>query len=273
MLAAGSETQALQYAEASPRLLERAIELSFGRELEWQEQCRDQKMDIALLIDAEQLEALQKVYSQGVSSGHPLYKEYRAAALSRDDKKAYELARLIVRMNPSDANALRELARLKKKEAIKLIKRLKEADAAGDAAILLEALEALENVVAPEDLVKEPSYVEGVTRRRQIESDALLAELPGLMDGMESQLSGDSDAWRDASLIHAQLASNLGRLDIRLSDSEDERFSRIESQIDKCRQEVARLARIEGVAREFAALADDVQARSVTPLGIDKIYA
>ncbi|MCX6853683.1 MAG: hypothetical protein NTV80_02130, partial [Verrucomicrobia bacterium] len=115
MIAKGSDYQALQTAEQEPPLLDLVAALSFGGEKAWMDFCQAHQLPIAQRLEAKTVLALDRLYAQGVTANHPLYKDFRAAVLSREDEKALRIVRTILKLNPSDENARSELLRLENK--------------------------------------------------------------------------------------------------------------------------------------------------------------
>jgi hypothetical protein len=112
MLEKGSDYQALQTAEQEPPLLDLVGVLSFGGEKAWMEFCQAHQLPIAPRLDAKTVQALDRLYAQGVTANHPLYKDFRAAVLSREDDKALRIVRTILRLNSGDENAARRTRKI-----------------------------------------------------------------------------------------------------------------------------------------------------------------
>ncbi|MCH2065247.1 MAG: hypothetical protein MK194_16155 [Roseibacillus sp.] len=269
MLNADGALQALQFSEMEPCLIERAGELSFGNEMDWQEFCQEHGHEVAPVIDADTVDRLDELYRQGLSPGHPLYKEYRSAALSRDDEKAYSLARLIVRMMPDDSNARGELERLERKKVHDLLGRIEAAMEADHDADMLALLEELERAGDPEELEKQAVYGQATERRWRLQREEALEEMPAWLAQAESILAAGNADWREASVIHKELTDALAAFGITLEEKEREREVAIAGKIQKGRAEAERQARLAQLASELAALGDEAQAKSVIPTGID----
>ncbi len=269
MLEADGALQALQFAEMEPCLIERAGELSFGSELDWQEFCQEHGHEVAPMIDADTVDRLDELYRQGLSPGHPLYKEYRSAALARDDEKAYSLARLIVRMMPDDGNARGELERLERKKVHELLGRIEAAMEAEHDSDMLALLEELENAGNPEELEKQAVYGQATERRWRLQREEALGQIPGWLSQAGSILATENADWREASVIHKELTDALAAFGISLGEEERESEVSIAAKIREGQMEAERQARIAQLSSELAALGDEVQAKSVTPVGVD----
>ena len=112
MLQKGSDYQALQVAEEDLPLLDLAAAVSFGEEKNWQIYCDAHGLKVATRVDLRIIQDLESLYSRGISANHPLYKDFRAAVLSRDDAKSLRIVKTILKLNPQDDNARKELQRL-----------------------------------------------------------------------------------------------------------------------------------------------------------------
>lgn len=100
MLEKGSDYQALQVAEEEPPLLDLVGTLSFGEEKNWQSFCELHGLKVAPRLNAKTVQSLEALYAKGISANHPLYKDFRAAVLSRDDDKSLKIVRTILKPIP-----------------------------------------------------------------------------------------------------------------------------------------------------------------------------
>lgn len=187
MLDKGSDHQALQVAEEEPALLDLVGALSFGAEKPWLAFCEKHGLPAAPLLNARAVRDLEALYAKGISATHPLYKDFRAAVLSRDDDRALKIVRTIVKLNAGDENAKQELQRLENKrlqETVELLRAALKTDDEERIASLTETLKA----TAPEaKLERIDAYQEGEAirvslRRRQARDKfpALMAEMTAL---------------------------------------------------------------------------------------------
>lgn len=272
MLAGGGEIQALQLAEQPPRVLDVAVSLSFGGEAEWQEYCQDHGHEVAPLIDARTLEALLGVESKGVSSNHPLYKDYRSAVSSKDDAKAYELIRIITRLNPSDENATREIKRLERKSMQAALAELRTALAAKNDDEVLAMMPRVEQGGEREVYEKSGDWQEAVSIRQQHRREDALRRMPELMLRAEDEMkSGD---WRHAAVSHGEFTLLF---DVYGTSGEaadmSERAHAMGAQLAKHRAEAERVGRVNQLVAEMSLIADETENRAVTPLGITPEFA
>jgi hypothetical protein len=272
VLASGGELEALQLAETAPRLIDRAVALSFGGEMEWADYCRKHGHEVAPPVDVAAMERLEEIYARGMSPKHPLYKKYRGAVLSRDEDKAYELIKLIAQLNPTDSNSQGELDRHEHKMVVRTLERLGKARKSDDAETMLECLTALENTGRAEEFQNDEGYQAAVARRGEIRRDAAQAQIPGLLDAVGAGLEEGGD-WREAARIHAEIDAMLERHSIQLDAEAARRFEEGGAAIDGKRREAERLANVARLAEDLDRIAEDVETRSVTPDGLDPDFA
>ncbi|HEX4343373.1 MAG TPA: hypothetical protein VH255_08275, partial [Verrucomicrobiae bacterium] len=175
MIRAGDRPQAIQLAETAPNLLDLVTILEFRGVDEWRAYCQKNTLTVADRIDARSVSTLNECYGQGITTDHPLYGAYRAAVLNRNDEEALKILQSITRLNPTDANAAAELARL-------------------DAKVLAIRLHHLGGSV---------EHAEPVLVVAEIES----------IEGFGFKSKPDGEIWRAAQAIHCRVlleeASNL----------------------------------------------------------------
>jgi hypothetical protein len=271
MLEGGGEIQALQLAEQPPRVVDAALGLSFGGESAWQEFCRNHGHEVAPLIDARTLESLLSLQSKGIASNHPLYKDYRAAVSSRDDERAHDLIRVIARLNPSDGNAAKELKRLQRKVFQTALTNLRANLEGGDDP-LLAAMTDVEEAGIPEDYEQLPEWKQASAHRGRVRRTAAWKRMPEALAGAEEQLeSGD---WRQAAVLHGEYAVLTGTHGHGEETAKlEERAALIQVQLEKHRSEAERVAKARHLVAEMERIADDVEIRMVTPLGLSPDFA
>jgi len=112
MIKAADRHQAIQLAETAPNLLDLVTVLEFRHTDDWRAFCQQNALPVADRIDARSVHALNDCYAQGITTDHPLYAAFRNAVLHRNDEEALKILQSITRLNPTDANAAAELARL-----------------------------------------------------------------------------------------------------------------------------------------------------------------
>jgi len=272
MLESAGEMEALQVSEAEPRLVDRAVLLSFGGEDDWKEYCRDHGYETAPDLDVASLEALEKIYARNISPKHPLYKDYRAAVHSRDEPKAYELIKIITRLNPSDANAKRELQRLEHKVVMRLLGELKVALQAEDEASMLRCLGEIESTRNREEYEDASPYQSAVELRDIIRRKETKAAIPKELADADEQL-GEGGDWLKAARIYAETEAKLDRYGITLTSEQEIIHKRTHSKLDEFRREAERNAKTRQISESLRQIAEDVELSAVTPDGLDPEFA
>ncbi len=271
MLEGGGEIQALQLAEQPPGVVDTALGLSFGGESAWQEFCRDHGHEVAPLIDVRTLESLLAMQGKGLASNHPLYRDYRAAVSSRDDERAHGLIRIIAKMNPGDDNAVKELKRLQRKALQAALTHLRANLEQGDDPLLV-AMDQVEAAGMAEDYEESPEWKQAVGVRNRVRRTAARLRMPGALQQAEENLNVGE--WRQAAVLHGEysiLASTYG-----LGDEQadlEERARCIEVALEQHRAEAERVAKCRHLVKEMEGIADDVETRMVTPLGLSTDFA
>lgn len=186
MLAKGSDYQALQVSEQDPPLLDLVALLSFGCEKPLQEFCEANHLPVPALLDAKTVQALEGLYARGLTAMHPLYKDLRAAALSRDDGKALRIVRTILKLNPTDANARSEMQRLENKHFQETLDALRNALKSDDEGLISRLTETLSNAAPEEKLQRLDPYREGQAIRSAYRCREALNKLPDLVREMQT---------------------------------------------------------------------------------------
>lgn len=267
MLESGGEIQALQLAEQSPRAVDLALALSFGGEAAWQEYCRNHGHEVASLVDARTLDALLAIQDKGLAPNHPLYKDYRTAISKRDDERALDLIRVIARMNPGDENAGKELNRLQRKALQAALVTLKASlDADND--ILLAAMARVEASGMIEDYESRPEWQQATAERTRIRRAEAWERMPEVLARADAELK--SGEWRQAAVSHGEYANLAATYGHQRATAEilEERSRLIQAELEKHRAEAERGAKALHLVAEMEQIAEEVETRTVTPLGL-----
>lgn len=195
MLDKGSDYQALQVAEQEPALLDLVAALSFGGERPWQDFCEEHGLAVAPRLNAKTVHALDALYTKGITANHPLYKDFRAAALSRDDAKSVQILHTILKLNPTDENAKKELQRLDNKQFQEKADQLREALKTDDEERISCLTEELTALGSGDRLQRCDAYSAGQTVRRAWRKRQAEQRLPEMLDEMTAwQSEGDWQA-------------------------------------------------------------------------------
>jgi len=186
MLEKGSDYQALQVAEEAPPLLDLAASLSFGEEKNWQIFCERHGLRVAPRINASTIQDLETLYGKGISANHPLYKDFRAAALSRDDEKSLSIIKTILKLNPQDENAQKELLRLENKSLQEKMDLLREALKTDDEERIATLTEGIKALAPATKLERLEVFHQGDNIRQALRRRQAAASVPGMLTAMEA---------------------------------------------------------------------------------------
>ena len=197
MLEKGSDYQALQLAEADPPLPDVMAMLSFTERSQWLDYCRVKQLAVPPIFEAINVKAMDAMYARGITSAHPLYKDYRGAISKKDDVAALQIVRTITRLNSSDSNAQKEQTRLEEKRLRECVIQLNNALEAGvdDKAVQLTA--ELEILATTKRLEAIPEYVRGRAVQHKVAQQKALQFVRETLSSLHAeQKSGN---WQSAS--------------------------------------------------------------------------
>jgi hypothetical protein len=259
MLEKGSDYQALQLAETAPPLLDMLATLSFAEAAKWTQLCATRGLPAAAPFDQRAVTALDALYRRGVSANHPLYRDYRAAVTARDDTRALGIIRSIARLNPGDANATGELARLENKAFQSLRQRLHTGIESGDDAAVLATLEELERIPAARELPGNAEYDRAVAMRRNARArDAANEASLAVMDLPSFRANGD---WRGAAAVMGRIEALTGEHGFALSDESARTFSEVRAWANAGRAAAEETVRFHEAVSRLGVLSADAGAR------------
>ncbi|OYW74545.1 MAG: hypothetical protein B7Z37_17340 [Verrucomicrobia bacterium 12-59-8] len=185
MLQKGSDYQALQVAEEDPPLLDLAASVSFGEEKNWQIYCDTHGLKAAPRLNTRIIQDLEALYGKGISANHPLYKDFRAAVLSRDDEKSLRIIKTILKLNPQDGDAQKELLRLENKGLQEKIDQLREALKTDDEERIATLTEGIKAVAPPSKLERLDVFQEGENIRQALRRRQAEARVPDMLTTMK----------------------------------------------------------------------------------------
>lgn len=268
MLAKGSDYQALQTAEQEPPLLDLVAVLSFGGEKAWADFCQVHQLPIAPRLDAKTVQALDRLYAQGVTANHPLYKDFRAAVLSREDDKALRIVRTILKLNPTDENARSELLRLENKLHQDMLEQLRAALKTDDEERISTLAEALAKASPEEKLHTQPEYQQADAIRRTLRRRQAEEKLPALLD--EAIGLHEAGDWRAAALALEIVQENLDLHDIQLpAGSLKQKLESLSEHVRKERVTAERKRGFERALSSFISFAEEADTRLLTGAGLN----
>jgi hypothetical protein len=267
MLQKGSDYQALQAAEQEPALLDLVAILSFGDEKAWRELCEANELPIAPELNAQTVQSLEKIYAKGITANHPLYKDFRAAVLARDDAKSLQIINVILKLNPKDANAKSELQRLLNKTYQETLDKLRAQLKTDDEQTISRLTEKLTTLAPKEKLQREEAYVQAESIRRSWRARQAAERLPGMIRQMQEQ--HDREDWRAVGELVEDVAGLMTEHGIEPADeSQKQSLDTLTRYHQKKLAEDELRRNFERSLRGFLAFVDEVEARLLTGAGM-----
>ena len=181
----GNDFAAFQIAETEPDLLTLCSQLSFADSERWHTLCRERGLPSGFILDEQHILAVEGLYGKSIGENHPLYREYREAMRTRDEDRALNVLRSIVRINPEDPTARSELVRLSAKfirESLNHLEKLLNENKDDEAINLMGLMERF----GDDDLKSKPQWINALNRRITILRDKASQQIPTLIKEAES---------------------------------------------------------------------------------------
>ena len=181
----GNDYAAFQIAETEPDLLTLCSQLSFGDSESWHTLCRERGLPSGFILDEQHILAVEGLYGKSIGENHPLYREYREAMRTRDEDRALNVLRSIVRINPEDPTARSELIRLSAKfirESLNNLGKLLDENKEDEAIHLMGLMERF----GDDDLNTKPEWINALNRRITILRQKASQQIPTLIHESES---------------------------------------------------------------------------------------
>ena len=259
MMEKGSEYQALQLAETEPALLDLLAALSFAEAPEWAEFCTAQRLAVVPRFDTRAVQALDRLYAKGISANHPLYKDYRSAVSSRNDAKALQIIRSVVRLNPDDANAKAELARWENKFFQLKLLDLRAALARQEEPAILHELAELERLAPAAKLAELPEVAQAGGLRQKAERKAAIELSENLVASLAAER--EAGAWRTVGDLLARLGGLQSEHGFQLPPASATLCATMQRHTDEQRAAAAETARFDQAVATVGSAAAQVDAR------------
>ena len=212
----GNDYAAFQIAETEPDLLTLCSQLSFADSERWHTMCRERGLPSGFVLDEQPILAVEGLYGKSIGENHPLYREYRDAMRTRDEDRALNILRSIVRINPEDPTAQSELNRLSAKfirESLNNLEKLLEQNNEDEAIHLMGQMERF----GDDDLNSKPQWINALNRRISILRQKASQQIPSLIKEAES--ARNSGQWE--SCISALAKIRTLERDHQLNFSEE----------------------------------------------------
>jgi hypothetical protein len=262
MLEKGSEYQALQLAETEPVLLDLVAALSFAEAPEWAGYCAANQLPAPPKFESKAVQALDRLYAKGISANHPLYKDYRAAVTSRDDAKAIQIIRSIVRLNPDDANAKSELARIENKLFQLKLQELRTALSQREENTSLSTLSELERLATGTRLAELSEYPRACEVRREVARREAITVAERLVESLHQERQ--AGAWRMVGDILARLRALQSEHGVSLSEKHATECVDMQQYFDAQRAAADEAARFGQALATLGGLAESFDSRLLT---------
>lgn len=262
MLDKGSDYQALQASEEEPPLLDLAGMLSFGGEKAWFDFCQAHQLPTAPRLDARTVLALERLYAQGVTANHPLYKDFRAAVLSRENDRALRIIRTILKLNPGDENARSELQRLENRQWQELADELRAALKTDDEERIAGLAEKITAVVpeARREVLPELVRAEGIRRSLRLrQAGEKIPELLGMAESRQQE--GD---WEEAARACDEVRELVEAHGVSLAGSQKAVFESISAGCGRKRSAAEHRRRFERALSGFTGFVQEAETRLLT---------
>ncbi len=212
----GNDYAAFQIAEIEPDLLTLCSQLSFADSERWHTLCRERGLPSGFILDEQHILAVEGLYGKSIGENHPLYREYREAMRTRDEDRALNVLRSIVRINPEDPTARSELIRLSAKfirESLNHLGKLLDENKEDEAINLMGLMERF----GDDDLKSKPEWINALNRRITILRQKASQQIPTLIKEAESAKT--NQLWE--SCINSLARIRTLERDHQLSLSED----------------------------------------------------
>lgn len=262
MIEKGSEYQALQLAETEPVLLDLIATLSFAEAPEWASYCTLNQLPVPPKFDSKAVQVLDGLYAKGISANHPLYKDYRSAVTSRDDGKALHIIRSIVRLNPDDANAKAEHARIENKLFQLQLQELRTVLSQRNEGATIAALSELERLATPARLSELPEFSQAQAVRREVSRREAIAVSERLIESLDEERQANS--WRMVGDILARLGALQSEHGFSLRDQAAAKCAEMQQYFATQRAAADEAARFEHAVATLGALAESFDTRLLT---------
>ncbi|MEN3940082.1 hypothetical protein WJU23_02230 [Prosthecobacter sp. SYSU 5D2] len=267
MLQKGSDYQALQAAEQEPPLLDLVAALSFGEEKAWREFCETHELPVAPELSAQTVQSLEKIYAKGITANHPLYKDFRAAVLARDDAKSLQIINVILKLNPKDANAKSELQRLLNKNYQETVEKLRSLLKTDDEQTISRLTEKLATLATKDKLQREETYVQAESIRRSWRARQASERLPLMIRQMQEH--HDREDWRAVGEMVEDITALMTEHAIEPADEGQKlALDTLTHYHQKKLAEDELRRNFERSLRGFLAFVDEVEARLLTGAGM-----
>ncbi|MBM3861777.1 MAG: hypothetical protein FJ395_19310 [Verrucomicrobia bacterium] len=219
-----AEYEALQSAETPPSLLDLCAALSFEKAGQWRDLCRSRSWAQAEELNERAISALNDLYGKGITTAHPLYRDYRRAVVEHDDARALSVLQTIVRLNPGDVTAQQEKQRLLGKVRGLTIGRLEQALQRQDVPAVQQTLEEIEAAGWTSE-VNRTVLEQAQAIRREIDRKTALNRCLGLVEWLDRLKQ--QNAWEEALAPVQEIEQLCAGYDLVLAEEPAQAFAAV----------------------------------------------
>lgn len=260
MIDEGSSMQSLMLAEEKPNLLDAVAALSFAKSTEWHEACALNGLRLAPKIDRSAVHKVNELYTKGNRSEQTkaLYKQFRAAMAARDDAAALATISAIASLDPTDADAGKELARLERKRREDSLKALRVALQNSNEAVVLSLLEDCQRL----GITDASEIGSAILVRNRVFADKARQEVAGIIPTLaDLQTQG---RWQQCGERASRVNSLVATYSLPLSPEDGAAVASATTYFESCRQQSMHKARFNKSVAALSECTDRIQRNEKT---------
>lgn len=262
-LEAGDEYQALQLAEFEPRLPDFIAQLSFPEEPQWVDYCARHGLTPPPVLDTDVVQTLQRIYMRGITTSSPYYQDCLAAMAHGDSDRALKLIRSIVRLNPRDADARREMERMLRHRLEPKLAALRTALMAQDHVAALAWMDELDKAGGESMLRADEVYQAGLRLRMESKREEAAADAETLLLSAEAEmgLGPGNSQWQLVSAATQKIRKLGEEYELTFGQEVSLRLSRLENYATQERGRAQTEEEFQQALATFGAFAERIGAR------------
>jgi len=260
MIDEGSSMQALMLAEEKPNLLDVVAVLSFAKSTEWHEACRLNGLRLAARIDRSAVHKVNELYTKGNRSEQTkaLYKRFRAAMATKDNVAALATISAIAGLDPTDADAGKELDRLQRKRCEDSLKSLRDALSNNDEAVVLSLLEDCQKL----GITDAPEIGSALNVHHRVFAEKAKQEVAGIIPTLANlQTQG---RWQQCGERASRVTSLESTYGLSLSAAESAAVASAANYFESCRQQAMYKVRFNEAVVALSDCTDRIQRNEKT---------
>lgn len=258
-LQAGDEYQALQLAEFEPRLPDFIAQLTFPEEDQWADYCRKHGLPPPVPFDADMVQWLQKLYMRGITTSSPFYRDCLTAIADRNEERALSLIRSIVRLNPRDQDARREMERMLSAKLTPQLAALRTALELNNPKVALWWMDELDRAGAEPLLLQSKIYQAGLKLRHVMTREQSIKEIESLLAAAEARQKEEN--WKGAIAAIDRVQKLAKEHELTITPQQTARIGKVEKYVAQERAHVQLQEEFNVALSNLLAFVDRVSAR------------